>query len=74
MPQLHFYVPDEVAETVKARAKSQGRTLSGYLAQLVRDQVGGEWPADFFVKIVGGWRGRPLRRPRQGRPERREIL
>lgn len=74
MPQLHFYVPDDVAEAVKSRAKSQGRSLSGYLAQLVRDEVAAGWPAGFFDEIVGGWRGRPLRRPRQGKAERREEL
>jgi hypothetical protein len=74
MPQLHLYVPDAVAEAVKAHARARGQTLSGYLAKLVEEQVGGDWPTGFFDEVVGGWRGRPLRRARQGRLERRERL
>ena len=35
MPQLHLYVPEEVAETAKARARAAGKSLSSYLADLV---------------------------------------
>ena len=74
MPKLHFYVPQDVAETVKSRARAKGKSLSGYLAELVREQVAGSWPAGFFDDVVGGWKGRPLRRSKQGRLERREKL
>ena len=74
MPQLHLYLADEVAEAVKARARARGQSLSGYLAKIVEDQVAGDWPRGFFDEVVGGWKGRPLRRGRQGRPERRERL
>jgi hypothetical protein len=67
MPQLHFYVPDEVAETAKARAKAAGKSLSSYLADLVVNEVAGEWPEAFFEEVVGGWQGEPLERPKQGR-------
>ena len=63
MTRLTFYVSDDVAAAVKSRAKSQGLSLSSYLAQLVRDDVAGQWPAGFFDEVVGGWRGQPLRRP-----------
>ena len=72
MPQLHLYVPDEVAEAARARAKAAGKSISGYLADLVTDEVGGEWPDRFFEEVVGGWIGAPLERPKQGRPERRD--
>ena len=70
MPQLHLYVPDEVAETAKARAKAAGKSLSSYLADLVINAVAGEWPKGFFEEVVGGWKGGPLERPKQGRAER----
>jgi hypothetical protein len=60
MPQLHLYVPDEVAETAKARAKAAGKSLSAYLADLVVNEVAGDWPEDFFQKVVGGWKGDPI--------------
>jgi len=72
MPQLHLYVPDEVAETAKARAKAAGKSLSSYLADLVISEVAGEWPEGFFEEVAGGWKGETLERPKQGRPERRD--
>ena len=74
MPQLHLYVPEEIAEAAKARAKAAGKTLSAYLAGLVHDEVGGEWPPGFFECVVGGWKGGRLQRPRQGHLERRDRI
>ena len=74
MPQLHLYVPDEIAETARARAKAVGKSLSSYLADLVVNEVAGEWPEGFFEEVPGGWKGEPLERPTQGRIERRERL
>ena len=73
MPLLHFYVAKDVADTLKSRAKANGKSLSSYLAELVRDQVAGDWPAGFFEEVVGGWKGRALRRPRQSRLQDRRI-
>ncbi len=74
MPQLHLYVADEVASLVRQRARARRMTVSGYLADLVRREVDSGWPAGFFDDVVGGWTGKPLRRPRPGRFERRERL
>jgi hypothetical protein len=74
MARLHVYVPDDVAERAKARAKAAGKSLSGYLADLVLHDVAGEWPEGFFEEVAGGWKGEPLERPDQGRIERREPL
>jgi len=71
MLQLHLYVPDEVAEAARARARAAGKSLSSYLADLVVQEVAGEWPEGFFEEIAGGWKGEPLQRPKQGRTERR---
>jgi hypothetical protein len=65
MPRLHLDVSDEVAEAAKSRAKAVGKSLSSYLADLVINDVAGAWPEGFFEEVVGGWKGEPLRRPRQ---------
>jgi hypothetical protein len=74
VPQLHIYVPEKVAGIVRDRALSRGMTVSGYLAELVTREVASEWPPGYFDTVVGGWEGKPLRRPSQGRFERREAL
>jgi hypothetical protein len=74
LPQLHLYVPDDIASMVRQRARARRMTVSGYLAELVRREVAEGWPAGFFDDVVGGWAGKPLRRPPQGRWERRDRL
>lgn len=74
MPQLHLYVSDEIAAAAKAKAQASGKSLSSYLAYLVSVEVGSDWPKGFFETVVGGWKGTPLKRPRQGRVERRDKL
>ncbi len=74
MPQLHLYVPDEVASQVKAKASALGLSVSRYLADLVRRDVDVGWPDEFFEDVVGGWVGEPLTRPSQGTHEERDAL
>jgi hypothetical protein len=74
MPQLHFYVPEAVAKQLRARARSRGLSVSAYLATVVSGEVAKGWPEGFFEEVVGGWKGAPLRRGPQGKPERREDL
>lgn len=74
MPQLHLYVPDAVAKQLQAKAKASGMSTSRYLATVVCREIGGGWPAGFFEEVVGGWKGKPLRRPSQGRFEERDVF
>jgi len=74
MPQLHTYVPARLAARLVARAHARGVPVSRYLADLIRRDVDRGWPDEFFARAVGGWQGRPLRRPPQGRLEEREAL
>jgi len=71
---MHLYLPDDLAEEVKQRAKSRGLTVSAYLAEMVRSQMTDQWPKDFFSKVVGGWVGKPLERPEQPPFEQREDI
>ena len=74
MPQLHLYLPKEIADEVKRRAERTGSSVSGYLAEIVRSRVADEWPADFFEEVVGGWAGGALERPPQPPPEARDRI
>lgn len=74
MPQLHAYVPSRLAERLRARARARGIPVSRHLAELIQRDVGSGWPDGFFEEVVGGWQGGPLRRPPQGRPDKREAL
>lgn len=73
MPQLHLYVPEATAEILKRRAEERGKSLSGYLAEVVGREVGGGWPDGFFDRTLGGWEGE-LERGDQGYYEERASL
>jgi hypothetical protein len=74
MPQLHCYVPADIADAIRQRARARGLTVSQYLATLAAEDVGTGWPADYFEAVFGGWQGDPLVRPPQGPYEERESL
>jgi hypothetical protein len=74
MPQLHLYVPKELANEVARRAQSRGMSVSRFLADLVRREVVGGWPGGYFEQVAGGWVGEALERPDQGSYELREEL
>ncbi len=74
MPQMHLYVPREVAREVKRRAEARGKTVSAYLAELVKREVADDWPGEFFSRVTGAWYGEPLARAAQPELESRESL
>lgn len=75
MPQLHCSVPQQVADQIRRRAASEGKSVSRFLAGLLCREVGVEdWPQGFFDHVVGGWEGEPLERPRQPIAEVRATL
>jgi hypothetical protein len=74
MPQLHLYLPKDTAEEVKRRARAKRVSVSSYLAELVQSRIVDDWPDDFFDSVVGGWQGKPLKRPSQLELEVREKI
>lgn len=74
MPQLHFYVPKELADRINKEAQSAQKSVSSYLAELVKREMAPTWPEGFFEEVVGGWRGDELHRPPQGAYEQRVTL
>lgn len=74
MPQLHLYVPEGTAEVLRRKARERGKSLSGYLAEIVVREVAEEgWPEGFFDEVLGSWEGELERGP-QGEYEEREEL
>lgn len=74
MPQLHFYVPDDVAERIKARAAQAKLPISRYVADLVKRDVGQGWPEGYFERISAGAEGGPIKYEPSGPPEERLPL
>lgn len=73
MPQLHLYVSEDVALSLRERAEARGLSLSKYLAELARREVSGGWPEGYFTEVAGGWVG-DFERPEQLELEVREAL
>ncbi|MBS3932720.1 MAG: hypothetical protein KGZ35_00020 [Truepera sp.] len=57
MPQLHFYVPDEVAQQLRAKAEAKNLSVSKYIASIVEREVGQGWPTGYFREVAGSWVG-----------------
>jgi hypothetical protein len=72
--QLHFYVPEEIAEEIRRRAQERGVSTSRFIAELVTKDLDRGWPPGFFEEVVGAWKGEPLERPEQLPFEEREEL
>lgn len=74
MPQLHCYVPEDVAERLKRKAAQAHLPVSKYLAALVKKDTGSEWPEGYFDQVFGQWKGAPRQRHAQGEYEERAEL
>ena len=74
MPQLHFYIPKDLADRIQHEAQAAQKSVSSYLAELVKREMAPHWPEGFFDKVVGGWQGEDLKRPPQGDYEQRAEL
>ncbi|VAW42753.1 hypothetical protein MNBD_CHLOROFLEXI01-2871 [hydrothermal vent metagenome] len=75
MPQLHFYVPETIAEKIRLQAKAADLTVSRYLAKVVQqDSNIAQWPKQFFEEVIGGWQGEQLERQSQGEADERDEL
>lgn len=64
MPQINFYVPREIADELRRRAKAMKLPVSRYVAGIVSTEVDGGWPKGFFESTFGKWKGK-LERPAQ---------
>lgn len=57
MAQLNFYVPQDLEKKIREQARSKGKSVSSYLADIVKIEIKHQkWQKDFFKIIVGGWK------------------
>jgi hypothetical protein len=74
MSQLNFYVSDEIEDQIKRAAKSEGKSVSAFLAELVRSKFPSKrWNDDFFSAVLGQWAGEFPEIKRQW-PQKRDQL
>jgi len=74
MPQIHCYIPDDVASQLGRKAEQSHLSVSKYLARLVKKDITSSWPDGYFEQVFGQWEGEPLHRPEQGEYENRDGL
>ena len=73
MPQLHCYVAEDVANQLQQKAERAHLSVSKYLALLIQNDIGRQWPDGYF-DLFGAWQGEPLQRPASGDYEQREEI
>ena len=74
MAQLNIYVPEEMANALKRRARRERRSLSALVVALLDDRASTEqWPKGFFETVLGHWQG-PLGRIERRPAEERDDL
>jgi hypothetical protein len=54
MGQVTIYLDDDTDKIVKVAAKSAGVSKSKWIAGLIRERAGNEWPA-FVRSLAGAW-------------------
>ena len=68
MPTLQFYVPDDVADALRARAEERGVPLSSFLGEIVVRHLRRDWPEAWVDTAASAWdeEWRPPERPDAG--------
>jgi len=74
MAQLHCYLPDDEAETLRWRAERAGMSVSRYLAELARRDMASDWPPGYFEQLFPGDDIAPIERGDQGEFEQRSGM
>jgi hypothetical protein len=71
MPQLHFYLPSEIADQLKQRAELKGVTTSAYIAEIVKLEMQDSWPPGYLESVIGATKDAPIERsPAEGWDQR----
>lgn len=57
MSQLNFYVSGEIEERIRQEAKRKGKTISSFLADLIKSHFAKNPEEKHFQKFYGKWQG-----------------
>jgi hypothetical protein len=63
MSQLNFYVPDELEAKIRRAAKLKRKTISAFLAELVKSQFEKKSQNGYFTQFYGTWQGAAAEEP-----------
>jgi hypothetical protein len=74
MAQLHCYLPEHEAESLRRRARRAGMSVSRYLAELARKDLVCDWPEGYFERLFDRDDIAPMQRGPQGEFEDRGPL
>ena len=76
MGQVTIYLEQQVEEKMRMQAKVENRSLSQWIASLIKEKVDNEWP-DHIAELSGQWKDFPNLeelRAEQGEDAEREGL
>ena len=62
------------AQKVREKAKARSMTVSGYLSEVIKKEVGEGWPAGYFERVCGRWEGDFLEFEREEAEELDEVF
>ena len=74
MAQLHCYLPDEQAQSLRQRAERAGMSVSRYLAELARNDLASDWPEGYFKRLFERDEIAPIERDAQSEFETRTRI
>jgi len=74
MPQVHTYIPEDLAKRLQEDARASGISTSQMIAHLIRREYGSDWPKGYLERFFGTKTSEPLDRPEQGEYEVREEM
>ncbi len=66
MAQLHCYLREEKAESLRHRAERAGMSVSRYLAELARKDLVSNWPEGYFEELFCSDWSAPIKGGTQG--------
>ena len=73
MSQLTIYMPDDVVQELKRRAKKERLSVSAYVTALVKREAAPTW-SKTFLSSFGAWKGEGIEEPEELPLERRARL
>lgn len=74
MGQLNVYVPDELEEKIKREAKREGKSVSAFVLEAVKNKVDPQSWNEEFLNTFGAAENLDLEEPEDSVPQKRRPL